>query len=39
MWASTAVPGGFALAAKITAVPFTRDMLGRPMLVGPILGR
>ncbi len=35
----TAVPRGFALAAKITGVSFTRDMLGRPMLVGPILER
>jgi len=33
----TAVPRGFALAAKITGVPFTQDMLGRRMLVGPIL--
>ncbi|WP_460352795.1 DUF6461 domain-containing protein [Actinoallomurus acanthiterrae] len=32
----TAVPRGFALAAKVTGVPFTPDMLGRPMLVGPI---
>ncbi|MFI7035118.1 DUF6461 domain-containing protein [Microbispora rosea] len=33
----TAVPRGFALAARITGVPFTQDMLGRPMLVGPIV--
>ena len=32
----TAVPRGFALAAKVTGVPFTPDMLGRSMLVGPI---
>ena len=32
----TAVPRGFALAAKVTGVPFTPDMLDRPMLVGPI---
>lgn len=32
----TAVPRGFALAAKVTGVPFRPDMLGRPMLVGPI---
>ncbi|MGN9843970.1 DUF6461 domain-containing protein [Nonomuraea sp. H19] len=35
----TAVPRGFALAAKVTGVPFTPDMLGRPMLVGPIAER
>jgi hypothetical protein len=35
----TAVPRGFALAAKVTGVPFTPDMLGRPMLVGPIVER
>ncbi|MFP3964979.1 DUF6461 domain-containing protein [Actinomadura fulvescens] len=35
----TAVPRGFALAAKVTGVPFTPDMLGRPMLVGPITER
>ncbi|MEU4700971.1 DUF6461 domain-containing protein [Nonomuraea dietziae] len=34
-----AVPRGFALAAKVTGVPFTPDMLGRPMLVGPIKER
>ncbi|WP_432931475.1 DUF6461 domain-containing protein [Microbispora sp. CA-135349] len=34
---NTAVPRGFALAAKITGVPFTEDMLARPMLVGPIV--
>ncbi|WP_199744916.1 DUF6461 domain-containing protein [Actinomadura harenae] len=33
---NTAVPRGFALAAKVTGVPFTPDMLDRPMLVGPI---
>ncbi|TLP57862.1 DUF6461 domain-containing protein [Microbispora triticiradicis] len=33
----TAVPRGFALAAKVTGVPLTPDMLGRPMLVGPIV--
>ncbi|MEW9529422.1 DUF6461 domain-containing protein [Microbispora sp. NPDC049125] len=32
----TAVPRGFALAAEVTGVPFTLDMLDRPMLVGPI---
>ncbi|MEU9836295.1 DUF6461 domain-containing protein [Streptosporangium sp. NPDC048047] len=32
----TAVPRGFALAAKVTGVPFTADMLERPMLVGSI---
>ncbi|GIH91278.1 hypothetical protein ACFFMN_09780 [Planobispora siamensis] len=36
---STAVPRGFALAAKVTGVPFTPDMLDRPMLVGPITER
>ncbi|WP_433356068.1 DUF6461 domain-containing protein [Microtetraspora malaysiensis] len=35
----TAVPRGFALAAKVTGVPFTPDMLGCPMLVGPIVER
>jgi hypothetical protein len=35
----TAVPRAFALAAKVTGVPFTPDMLGRPMLVGPIAKR
>ncbi len=35
----TAVPRGFALAEKVTGVPFTPDMLGRPMLVGPIRER
>ncbi|WP_449063642.1 DUF6461 domain-containing protein [Planomonospora algeriensis] len=35
----TAVPRAFALAAKVTGVPFTPDMLGRPMLVGPIAER
>ncbi|WP_345430432.1 DUF6461 domain-containing protein [Actinoallomurus vinaceus] len=35
----TAVPRGFALAAKVTGVPFTPDMLGRPMLMGPIVER
>ncbi|WP_344841500.1 DUF6461 domain-containing protein [Nonomuraea dietziae] len=34
-----AVPRGFALAAKVTGVSFTPDMLGRPMLVGPIKER
>ena len=34
-----AVPRGFALAAKVTGVPFTAGMLGRPMLVGPIVQR
>jgi hypothetical protein len=33
----TAVPRGFALAAKVTGVQFRPDMLDRPMLVGPIL--
>jgi hypothetical protein len=32
----TAVPRGFAMASKVTGVPFTPEMLGRPMLVGPI---
>jgi len=36
---STAVPRGFALAAKVTGVSFTPDMLDRPMLVGPIVER
>lgn len=31
-----AVPRGFALAAKVTGVSFTPDMLDRPMLVGPV---
>ncbi|MFI6600520.1 DUF6461 domain-containing protein [Nonomuraea sp. NPDC050536] len=35
----TAVPRGFALAAKVTGVSFTPDMLDRPMLVGPIVER
>ncbi|MFG1946182.1 DUF6461 domain-containing protein [Nonomuraea sp. NPDC048826] len=35
----TAIPRGFALAAKVTAVPFTPDVLSRPMLVGPIAER
>jgi hypothetical protein len=35
----TAVPRGFALAAKVTGVPLTPDMLNRPMLVGPIAER
>ncbi|WP_049571795.1 DUF6461 domain-containing protein [Nonomuraea sp. SBT364] len=35
----TAVPRGFALAAKVTGVPFTADLLDRPMLVGPIAER
>lgn len=35
----TAVPRGFALAAKVTRVPFTPDMLDRPMLVGSIVER
>ncbi|MEU6714010.1 DUF6461 domain-containing protein [Nonomuraea sp. NPDC046802] len=35
----TAVPRGFALAAKVTGVSFTQDMLDRPMLVGPIAQR
>ncbi|MER6574162.1 DUF6461 domain-containing protein [Nonomuraea sp. NPDC001023] len=34
----TAVPRGFALAAKVTGVPFRPDMLDHPMLVGPIVG-
>lgn len=34
-----AVPRGFALAAKVTGVPFTADMLDRPMLVGSIAER
>ncbi|QFY09190.1 hypothetical protein GBF35_23225 [Nonomuraea phyllanthi] len=32
----TAVPRGFALAAKVTGVPLTPALLDRPMLVGPI---
>ncbi|MEU1727325.1 DUF6461 domain-containing protein [Nonomuraea sp. NPDC005692] len=35
----TAVPRGFALAAKVTGVPFRPDLLDRPMLVGPIVRR
>jgi Family of unknown function (DUF6461) len=35
----TAVPRGFALAAKVTGVSFTPDRLDRPMLVGPIVER
>ncbi|MEV1172403.1 DUF6461 domain-containing protein [Nonomuraea sp. NPDC049784] len=35
----TAVPRAFALAAKVTGVPFTPDLLDRPMLVGPITER
>ncbi|MFI9507873.1 hypothetical protein [Nocardia sp. NPDC052566] len=31
----TAVPRAFALAAKITGMSFTPDMLDRPLLVGP----
>lgn len=33
----TAVPRGFALAAKVTGVSLTPDMLDRPMIVGPIV--
>ncbi|WP_020539697.1 DUF6461 domain-containing protein [Nonomuraea coxensis] len=33
----TAVPRAFALAARITGVSFTPDLLARPMLVGPIV--
>ncbi|MFI0366442.1 DUF6461 domain-containing protein [Actinomadura sp. 1N219] len=36
---STAVPRGFALAAKVTGMPLTPEMLRRPMLVGPIAQR
>ncbi|WP_223190943.1 DUF6461 domain-containing protein [Nonomuraea terrae] len=36
---STAAPRGFALAAKVTGVPLTPDMLDRPLLVGPIAER
>ncbi|MFC5827844.1 DUF6461 domain-containing protein [Nonomuraea insulae] len=32
----TAVPRGFALAARVTGVPFTPGLLDRTMLVGPI---
>ncbi|WP_214322600.1 DUF6461 domain-containing protein [Nonomuraea sediminis] len=35
----TAVPRAFALAAKVTGVPFTPAMLRRPMLVAPIVER
>lgn len=35
----TAVPRAFALAAKVTGVPFTPGLLRRPMLVGPIVER
>ncbi len=33
---STALPRAFALAAKVTGVPFTPDLLDRPMLIGRI---
>ncbi|MED7924567.1 DUF6461 domain-containing protein [Nonomuraea sp. LP-02] len=33
----TAVPRAFALAARITGVSFTPDLLDRPMLVGPVV--
>ncbi|MGW3894528.1 DUF6461 domain-containing protein [Micromonospora profundi] len=36
---STAVPRGFALAAKVTGVSFAPDMLDRPMLVAPFVER
>lgn len=35
----TAIPRGFALAAKVIGLPFTPDMLSRPMLVGAIKER
>ncbi|NRQ35915.1 hypothetical protein HII36_29375 [Nonomuraea sp. NN258] len=33
----TAVARAFALAAKVTGVPFTEDLLDRPMLVAPFV--
>ncbi|MGW5452290.1 DUF6461 domain-containing protein [Nocardia sp. NPDC003979] len=33
---SSLVPGAFALAAKVTGVSFTADMLDQPILIGPI---
>ncbi|WP_232840279.1 DUF6461 domain-containing protein [Nocardia aurea] len=36
---STGVPRAFALAAKVTGVSFTVDMLDQPLLVGPIAHR
>ncbi|MFI9504611.1 hypothetical protein [Nocardia sp. NPDC052566] len=35
----TPVPRAFALAAKVTGVSFTADMLDRPLLIGPIAYR
>ncbi|GAB1819519.1 DUF6461 domain-containing protein [Herbidospora sp. RD11066] len=35
----TAIPRGFALAAKVTGVPFTPGLLDAPMLVAPIVNR
>ncbi len=36
---STVVPRAFALAAKVTGVSFTADMLDQPLLIGPIAYR
>ncbi|WP_435592235.1 DUF6461 domain-containing protein [Nocardia sp. bgisy118] len=36
---SAVVPRAFALAAKVTGVSFTADMLDQPMLIGPIAYR
>lgn len=36
---STGVPRAFALAAKVTGVSFTADMLDQPLLIGPIAHR
>ncbi|MEV6771779.1 DUF6461 domain-containing protein [Nocardia sp. NPDC051030] len=33
---STGVPRAFALAAKVTGVSFTADMLDQPLLIGPV---
>ncbi|MFI6996617.1 DUF6461 domain-containing protein [Nocardia sp. NPDC050175] len=35
----SAVPRAFALAAKVTGVSFTADMLDQPLLIGPIAYR
>ncbi|MEV0251894.1 DUF6461 domain-containing protein [Nocardia sp. NPDC050712] len=36
---STGVPRAFALAAKVTGVSFTADMLDQPLFIGPIAHR
>ncbi|MEU7140902.1 DUF6461 domain-containing protein [Nocardia sp. NPDC046473] len=36
---STCVPRAFALAAKVTGVSFTADMLDQPLIIGPIAYR